>query len=527
VSKTIKTSVEFTERGDDKTEQELLQRRTFLLGCSEEVFLPFVKNVISEEVRLEQLKLYDRYFQDLSSWCQPDINIGAPALRSIRRDELVLMQGGEPISSYRLPEGEVLLAADVVCLATEKVGMQLNIGMGRPPAHGVGGKKRVFVVCSTLKPDTHGEDTPGEGRLLLFSLDYSVFQPAGQASSAGLIEELPDAGDAAAVIKTETSEETNGDSSEAPVPPPPPAVPADGFGAMIQPKLRLEWTGPGASSVVQGFGEFILATVDSMLYVYKMLPGTMELEQVAFWKANVYIKNVSIIKDRFFAVVDFLHSVQFLVWNQTDYSITLLGKDFGNTVGLTSSFIRDGPNLGILLGDVEANIQLMQYAPKNPDSREGSRLLTTCDFHVGADPNVMISHPSVIGGGGSINQQLGVGVRCSKGSNKDVIVVGTAAGSVGMLVTLEEKVYRRLALLQQLMVTVVPTTFGLNPKEYRQMKHRGFKAETKHGVLDGVLLALYICMDAPLQDELSAAMGIDTPLLLETLRDINAAGAVF
>jgi cleavage and polyadenylation specificity factor subunit 1 len=120
-----------------------------------------------------------------------------------------------------------------------------------------------------------------------------------------------------------------------------------------------------------------------------------------------------------------------------------------------------------------------------------------------------------------------VGVRSSKASNKDVVIIGTTAGSVGMLVTLDEKVYRRLALLQQLMVTVVPTTFGLNPREYRQMKHRAFKAETKHGVLDGVLLASYICMDTPLQDELSAAMGIDTPLLLETLRDINASGSVF
>ena len=555
VKKTVKASVEFTDRGDDKTEQELLARRTFLLALSEEVQGPFVRNVMSEEMRLEQLKLYERYFEDLSSWCQPDLNIGAPALRVSRRDELVLMQDGEPVSTYKLPPGELICAADVICLSTEKAQLQLNIGMGRPPSHGVGGKRRVFVICSTCKQDPHGEDTPGEGRLLLFSLDYSVFQedvladavPAKDTTSIAITDGITsDVTDKQEEGEREMELDSK-DTTAVAVAVVEKVEPPEGFGAMITPKLKIQWTGPGASSVVKGFGEFVIATVDNILYVYKMLPGTMELEQVAFWSATLYIKTVTVIKDRYFAVVDFLHSVQFLVWNQADYSITLLGKDYAKTVGLSTAFLRDGTSAGVLMGDVESNIQVFQYAPHNAESMEGTKLLTLADFHLGADPQIMITHPTISHKSSSMSQPSGkqhhgaaaatsrtandysgtFGARMSKASNKDMVIIGTTAGSVGVLVPMEEKVFRRLALLQQLMVTVTPTVCGLNPREYRLMRCAAFKRERKHGLLDGVLLAKYICMESSLQDELAAAMSVDTDLLLETLRELQLAAAVF
>ena len=168
------------------------------MAVSTEVNEPFIESTIPEAKRLEELKLYDRYFQDLSSWCKPDIAIGCPPRRSSRKDELVLMQSGHPVSSYRFPDGEEIVTAEVVALATEKAALQLNIGMGRPPAHAIGGKRKVFVVCSTVKPDPHGEDTPGEGRLILFSLDYSVLQSEEVENKAEKAEkaDMEDKGDA-------------------------------------------------------------------------------------------------------------------------------------------------------------------------------------------------------------------------------------------------------------------------------------------------------------------------------------------
>ena len=42
--------------------------------------------------------------------------------------------------------------------------------------------KRVFLAVCTCVEDKHGEDTQGEGRLLLFGLDYALFQDDSTAA---------------------------------------------------------------------------------------------------------------------------------------------------------------------------------------------------------------------------------------------------------------------------------------------------------------------------------------------------------
>ena len=42
--------------------------------------------------------------------------------------------------------------------------------------------KRVFLAVCTCVEDKHGEDTQGEGRLLLFGLDYALFQDDSTAT---------------------------------------------------------------------------------------------------------------------------------------------------------------------------------------------------------------------------------------------------------------------------------------------------------------------------------------------------------
>jgi hypothetical protein len=61
---------------------------------------------------------------------------------------------------------------------------------------------------------------------------------------------------------------------------------------------------------------------------------------------------------------DVCNSVQFLVWREDDYTLTPLAKDLGKHVYLSSSYIWDGSSVGMLLGDNEANIEMMQFDPR-------------------------------------------------------------------------------------------------------------------------------------------------------------------
>jgi hypothetical protein len=59
-----------------------------------------------------------------------------------------------------------------------------------------------------------------------------------------------------------------------------------------------------------------------------------------------------------------LHSIALLLWREEDFSINFISKDYDKLVGLSTGFIYDEKKLGILVGDDEGNIQLLQQNPK-------------------------------------------------------------------------------------------------------------------------------------------------------------------
>lgn len=344
VGKTVHFSAEFSRRSDDKTEQELLERKTFVLACSEETKQPFTNLVMTHAEKEADLALHDRYIPLMESFCEPDLDLGPAPPLSDRLFSLVLTQGGEAVASYSLPEHEHILGMEAVWLIVEKGTPQIGATKARPP------KRRVFVVVSTVIEQEHGEDTQGEGRLLLFAIDYAYFQ---DDSSAGEMNNETENGQDGAAKKEEklvsSAEQTAKQSAF--------------FGA-IQPKLKQIWAGPGPASCVKQIGEYIVTTVGCSLYVYKLLPESLELEQVAFYYATFYIKSISIIKDSFIMITDAHKSVAFLSWKEDDFALILLGKDYNDCFGLSTAFVADGPALGMMVGDDEGNVQLLQYAPR-------------------------------------------------------------------------------------------------------------------------------------------------------------------
>ena len=230
----------------------------------------------------------------------------------------------------------------------------------------------------------------------------------------------------------------------------------------------------------------------------------------------------------------------FLSWKEDDFALILLGKDYNDCFGLATAFVADGPSLGMLVGDDEGNVQLLQYAPKKPESKDGAKLLCLADCHLGSDAQVLLSHAAYsqeitalptfqrlapLPGQRQPPKPVGVvdfGTRFNKlVSSKICSLYGSIDGAVGIFVPLDEKVYRRLALLQQLMSTSVKTCCYLNPQEHRFFQSVRVRTERKRGLLDGALLWQFVNLEADLQDDLAAAMGVATDTLLENLQEID------
>ena len=250
---------------------------------------------------------------------------------------------------------------------------------------------------------------------------------------------------------------------------------------------------------------------------------------------------------------------------------------------------------------------LFIYNYRKIESRDGSKLLSLSDFHLGSDANVLISHPllalpssfvpppsqqqvnnfgmmmppappmpgqGVMGGFGGPGQgilppfngappppplpygninnstlstgnkrrqshnQLGMengglstfpfGTFYEKSNfNKTGVLVGTVDGGVGVLLPIDERIYRTLSLLQQLMAMSVRTMCLLNQRDFRLMKTNFIKLEKKKGVLDGTLLWKYVNLPIALQNDLATVIGTTPDVILEHLASIDSSISFF
>lgn len=282
--------VELLARSEDSTEQALLKRRTFVLACSTEKKVPFLSSVLTDAEKEKEESFYDRFFPSLESFAQPDLRVGAAPDLSIREHKLVIMQSGTAVDEYILPRGEQVLGIEPLYLT---VSTTTVIPALFPISQAIVMEKkakRVFLAACTCVEDKHGEDTQGEGRIMLFGLDYALFQDAVvDSSEAKEGDEFPE-GDAtasssssAALALTATASSIASSSQSKSQQ----STEQAKFFKAIQPKLKLLWTGPGPASIVKQIGEYVLSTVSTTIYVYKLNSETMELDQITFYFAQV------------------------------------------------------------------------------------------------------------------------------------------------------------------------------------------------------------------------------------------------
>ena len=195
----------------------------------------------------------------------------------------------------------------------------------------------------------------------------------------------------------------------------------------------------------------------------------------------------------------------------------------------------------------------MELSTRVVESKKGFKLLRLSDFHIGSSPTIMLPHrlldyPSgmptrkrirsdTLRGTAAQNSSSAIALAASSvplgsrfdksTSSKCCVLVGTADGSLGLLLPVEERMHRRLALLQNIMSTTVPMACALNPVEYRCLKTTRPKVDRKRGILDGNLLWNFVNLPGALQDELASVMGTSADVILENLQDLDMLTSFF
>ena len=179
---------------------------------------------------------------------------------------------------------------------------------------------------------------------------------------------------------------------------------------------------------------------------------------------------------------------------------------------------------------------------------DGSRLLTLADFHLGSDANVLLSHnvlsqPPIAGARPPPpppgNRRLSKGDHAplptapfgtlldKNTGQRTCMIIGTVDGGLGVLFPVDEKTYRSLSLLQQIMAMGVRTTCCLNQRDYRALKTVAVRLEKKRGVLDGTLLWRYASLTVSMQNDLAAVIGTTSDAIIDSLAKLDAAISFF
>jgi cleavage and polyadenylation specificity factor subunit 1 len=263
------------------------------------------------------------------------------------------------------------------------------------------------------------------------------------------------------------------------------------------------------------------------------------LTQVGFFRATMQILDIILFKN-FFLLSDAFDSMYFLVWRESDKSLTLLAKDYDPIPVYAAGLMSRGPSITFLCHDDRQNLQFFQYAPGEAAARGGNKLVCRADYHLGTQTTGFVSHfcrPSLLvhsatptSSVAALKQQDTYFGRQDDDQRLGVHF-GTTDGGVGSIVPLSEPVYWRLMALQSVMANALESDCSLSQRAwrlYRRTSRRGGcrSNDRKKSVIDGDLVLQYADLPTTEQEDLASAIGSTVTLILDNLLELRCGSMI-
>lgn len=263
------------------------------------------------------------------------------------------------------------------------------------------------------------------------------------------------------------------------------------------------------------------------------------LTQVGFFRATMHILDISHFKN-FLLLSDAYDSLHFLVWRESDKTLTLLAKDYDPIPVHATGMLSRGSSMTFVCQDDRQNLQFFQYAPGEAAARGGNKLVCRADFHLGRQTTTLSSHycrPNLLAHSATtdstyaaLKQQDPLFGR-QDDDQRLGIHFGTTDGGVGTIVPLSEPVYWRLMALQSVMANALDSDCALNPRAwrlYRRTARRGGCRynDRKNGVIDGDLVLRFADLAVTDQEDLASSIGSTVGLILDNLIDIQCGSII-
>ncbi|GAX14519.1 cleavage and polyadenylation specificity factor subunit 1 [Fistulifera solaris] len=267
--------------------------------------------------------------------------------------------------------------------------------------------------------------------------------------------------------------------------------------------------------------------------------GNDRLTQVGFFRATMEVSNIQLFKN-FFLLSDAYDSLYFLVWRESDKSLTLLAKDYDPIPVYAAGLMSRGPNMTIVCHDDRQNLTFVQYAPGEAAARGGNKLVCRADCHIGHQTTCFKSHQcrssliihsaTPISSRAALKQQDTFFGRADD-DQRLAVHYGTTDGTMASIVPISEPLFWRLTALQSVMANALDADCALNPRGwrlYRRTPRRGGCRSNyrKKSVIDGDLVMRFVDLPVAEQEDLAASIGSTVDLIFDNLLEIQCGSMI-
>ncbi|SPC64715.1 related to cleavage and polyadenylation specificity factor, 160 kDa subunit [Ustilago sp. UG-2017b] len=261
----------------------------------------------------------------------------------------------------------------------------------------------------------------------------------------------------------------------------------------------------GSNAPVTALAElhgFLLSTSGQKLYV-RALEKEEWLISVAFLDCPFYITSIRLVKN-FVLLSDAKKGLWFLAFQEDPYRFVDLGSALDGHCANLGEFLVHNDKLslvstsGAALGGISGFgqdpgvIRLYEYNPSSPTSLGGQRLLLRTEY---STPSPTTCSLSARGRWLSDSELRG------REQLRNKLLLSKSNGSLDSLASVEEKVAKRLHLLQGQLVRSVLHTAALNPRAFRQVRNDFVSRPLYKGVLDARLLDAFKGLSRPKMGE--------------------------
>ncbi|CAL7948360.1 unnamed protein product [Xylocopa violacea] len=275
----------------------------------------------------------------------------------------------------------------------------------------------------------------------------------------------------------------------------------------------------GPITAITQVSGFLVSAVGQKIYIWQLKDN--DLVGVAFIDTQIYIHQMLSIKS-LILIADVYKSISLLRFQEEYRTLSLVSRDFRPAEVYTIEYLIDNSNLGFLVADGESNVALFMYQPESRESLGGQKLIRKADFHLGQKVNTFFRIRCRISDPANDKKHF-----CGA-DKRHVTMYASLDGNLGYILPVPEKTYRRLLMLQNVLVTHICHIAGLNPKAYRTYKsYIRTQGNPARGIIDGDLVWRYLYLPNNEKIDVAKKIGTRVQEIIEDLTEIDRQTAHF